>query len=120
MVLTSEEQKQAATAVRLLIEASGMSAILLRAIPGERLYGSDTAAYAEVGEFPVEWFPDPPTDLGKAIDAVAHVLPELEVLPEDQIRYGGSHYRVQTAQYERLFSVITHQILKLVRLHGNR
>jgi len=118
-LLSDPEKIRAADDVKELILASGQEAMLLRAVPGERLYGSDDAAFEEVGTFPLEFVETPPEDLNNKIDAVACVLPVQDVRPEDRVRTGADAFRVQTVEEERLFGVITHKVLKLVRLHGS-
>lgn len=118
-LLTDPERNRAAEDVRALILSSGQEALLLRAVPGERLYGSDDASYAEVGTIPLEFVETPPEDLNNKIDAVACVLPDADVRPEDHVRADGGEFRLQTVEEERLFGVVTHKVLKLVRLHGS-
>ena len=120
MTLLSDPEKiRAAEDVKELILASGQEAVLLRAVPGERLYGSDDASFAEVGTFPLEFVETPPEDLNNKIDAVACVLPDVDIRPEDHLRADNEEFRVQTVEEERLFGVVTHKVLKLVRLHGS-
>ena len=118
-LLTQGEKALAAGDVRDLILASGQEADLLRIEPGERLYGSDDASYAKVGSFRLEFVEIPPEDLSHKIDAVACVLPEVDVRPEDHVQESEITFRVQTVEDERLFGVLTHKVLKLVRLHGS-
>ena len=129
-LLTDNEKIQAAEDVRDLILASGQEAILLRSQPGGRLYGSDDATYTEAGSFPLEFVETPPEDLNNKIDAVACVLPDVDIRPEDHLRAPAcrdvrgagrddGEFRVQTVEEERLFGVVTHKVLKLVRLHGS-
>ena len=73
-LLTDPEKIRAAEDVRALILSSGQEALLLRAVPGERLYGSDDASYAEVGTIPLEFVETPPEDLNNKIDAAASSL----------------------------------------------
>lgn len=117
-LLTDREKSATKQDVRDLILASGQEAVLLRSEPGERLYGSDDADYAEVGSFPLEFVETPPEDLNHKIDAMACVLPDADVRPEDHVHDNGRRFRVQTVEEERLFGVVTHKVLKLVRLHG--
>ena len=118
-LLSDLEKAAAAGDVGELILASGQVAALLRAAPGERLYGSDDAAFVEVETFPLEFVETPPEDLANKIDATACVLPGLDVRPEDRVQNGADTFRVQTAAAERLFGVVTHKVLKLVRIHGS-
>jgi len=102
-----------------MILASGQTASLLRVSDGEHLYGTDDAPYAPVGEpFPLEFIPTPAEDFAQKIDAVACVLPNADVRPEDRIQVGAETYRVQTVKEERLFGVITHKVIKLVKHHA--
>ena len=118
-LLSDPEKTRAADDVKELILASGQEAMLLRAVSGERLYGSDDAAFEEIGTFSLEFVETPPEDLNNKIDAVACVLPVQDVRPEDRVQTGGDAFRIQTVEEERLFGVITHKVLKLVRLHGS-
>lgn len=80
MTLLSDPEKAAAAGdVRKLILACRQEAALLRAVPGERLYGSDDASFTEVETFPIEFIETPPEDLANKIDAMACVLPALDV-----------------------------------------
>lgn len=117
-LLSDLEKAAAAGDVGELILASGQEATLLRAVAGERLYGSDDAAFAEVETFPLEFIETPPEDLNNKIDATACVLPGLDVRSEDRVQNGADLFRVQTEAEERLFGVVTHKVLKLVRIHG--
>ena len=117
-LLTEREKALAATDVRALILASGQEADLLRSEPGERLYGSDDASYTNVGSFPLEFVETPPEELRDRIDATACVLPDLDVRPEDRVLLNEVTFRVQTVEEKRLFGIVTHKVLKLVRLHG--
>ena len=118
-LLTDGEKALAAGDVRNLILASDQEADLLRSEPGERLYGSDDASYVKVESFRLEFVQIPPEDLGHKIDAVACVLPEVDIQPEDRVQENELTFRVQTVEEERLFGVLTHKVLKLVRLHGS-
>jgi len=118
-LLSDPEKAAAAGDVKELILACGQEAALLRAVPGERLYGSDDASFTEVESFPLEFIEAPPEDLANKIDATACVLPGLDVRPEDRVQSGADVFRVQTVVEERLFGVATHKVLKLVRIHGS-
>jgi hypothetical protein len=118
-ILTDSEKVAAAAEVRSLITASGQSAALLRKQTGENLYGSDEGTFAEVCTFALELSETPPADLAKRADAVASVLPELDVRMEDRVRFGECYYRVQTVAPQSLFGVVTHKVLELVTLHGD-
>ena len=119
IILTDPEKAAAASQVRELIASSGQTAILLRKQTGENLYGSDEGEFAEVCQFLAELSGNPPKDLAKQADAVASVLPELDVRVEDRVRFAGSDYRVQTVVPQSLFGVLTHKVLELVVLHGD-
>lgn len=119
MRLLSDVEKAAAAAdVRELITSSGHTAILLRKQTGENLYGSDEGEFAEVCSFPLELSETPPKDLAKQADALASVLPELDVRVEDRVRFASRDFRVQTVSPQSLFGVLTHKVLELVKLHG--
>lgn len=118
MMLTESEKIQAAAEVRALILASGQTGKLLRAESGERLFGSDEAAFAQVCSLPLELVRTPPTDLAGKIDATASVLPDVDVRAEDRLEILGVMYRVQTVKPEFLFGAQTHQHLELAALHG--
>ena len=116
-LLSSAEQAQAAEQVRELITSSGQTAVLLRKQEGENLYGTDEGQFAEICSFPLELNRTPPVDLAKKIDAMASVLPELDVCATDRVRSAGIEYRIQTVVEESLFGVVTHTTLELVRLN---
>jgi len=118
MLLSESERAQAAAEVRALIESCGQGAEVFRAVAGERLYSSDPEGRTSLGTIALEFVADPPEDLGQKIDATASVLPDADVLAEDEIRFGGVAYRVQSVQEERLFGTLTHKTLALVRLHA--
>ena len=117
-LLNDREKALAGGDVRELILASGQEADLFRSEPGERLYGSDDASDTKVGSFPLEFVETPPEDLRDRIDALACVLPDLDIRPEDHVLHNEVTFRAQTVEVERLFGVMTHKVLKLVRLHG--
>jgi hypothetical protein len=48
-------------------------------VPGERLYGTDDAEYAEISVIPLELNETPPEELSGKIDALACVLPDADV-----------------------------------------
>jgi hypothetical protein len=118
MMLTEREKAEAAAEVQALILASGQTARLLRAQTGERLFGKDEVPFVEVCSFPLELVRTPPEDISRSIDAATSVLPDLDVHAEDRIEMGGTPYRIQTVEEQRLFGVLTHKTLKLVLLHG--
>ncbi len=118
-LLTEPEKRAAVRDVEELILASGQDATVLRSQPGERLYGSDDEAFAEVGTISLEFVETPPEDLVREkIDASAEILPSADVRAEDRLRTAAGKFRVQTMVEERLFGAVTHKTLKLVRLHG--
>ena len=120
MRLLSDAEKATATAeVRDLITSSDQTAVLLRKQQGEELYGSDESEFAEVCTFPLELNESPPKDLTKQVDALASVLPELDVRVEDRVRFEGRDYRVQTVAPQSLFGVVTHNVLELVKLYDS-
>ncbi len=118
MLLTDQEKKQAVRDVRELIVSSRITATVLRAVPGENLYGSDDGKYGPVGSIPVEIVHTPPESLAGKIDATVSVLPEADVLPEDRLQIETTTYRIQTLEEEHFFGTITHQSIKLVKIHG--
>ncbi len=118
-LLSDVEKATAAADVRELITSSGQTATLLRKQVGESLYGSDEGEFSEICSFPLELSETPPKDLAKQVDAVASVLPELDVRVEDRVRFDGRDFRVQTVSPQSLFGVLTHKVLELVVLHGD-
>ena len=118
-LLSDVERAAAAADVRELIASSGQTAALLRKRVGESLYGSDEGEFSEICSFPLELSETPPKDLAKQVDAVASVLPELDVRVEDRVRFDGRDFRVQTVSPQSLFGVVTHRVLELVVLHGD-
>jgi hypothetical protein len=118
-ILTDTEKSTAAAEIRELITSSGQTATLLRKDGGEDLYGSDEGSFAEVCTFSIELSETPPADLAKRVDALASVLPELDVSVEDRVRLYAEDYRVQTIVPQSLFGVVTHKVLELVKLHGD-
>jgi len=118
-LLSESEKSTAAAEVRELIISSGQTAVLSRKQQGEELYGSDEGEFAEVCTFPLELNETPPVYLAKKVDALASVLPELDVRVEDRVHLQGRDYRVQTIAPQSLFGVLTHKVVELVALHGN-
>jgi len=104
--------------VRALICGSGQEGTILRRETGENLYGHDEGQFNEVGTIPLELNRTPPDDLPGDIDAVASVLTEADVRAEDRLLAEGEAYRVQAVVEERLFGVVTHKSLRLVKLHA--
>ena len=60
MLLNDRERAEAVADVARLILSSGQTARVLRVVPGERLYGTDDAEYAEVSVIPLELNETPP------------------------------------------------------------
>ena len=117
MTLLSDTEKAVAAAdVRELITSSGQTATLLRKQIGESLYGSDDNEFSDICTFELEMTEIPPKDLAKQIDALACVLPELDVRVEDRVRIARCDYRVQTITPQSLFGILTHKVLELVTL----
>ncbi|HOZ46594.1 MAG TPA: hypothetical protein PLO37_06565 [Candidatus Hydrogenedentes bacterium] len=104
--------------MRALICGSGQEGTILRRETGENLYGHDEGQFNEVGTIPLELNRTPPDDLPGDIDAVASVLTEADVRAEDRLLAEGEAYRVQAVVEERLFGVVTHKSLRLVKLHA--
>ena len=117
-LLSDAERTVAAADVRELITSSGQTATLLRKQTGENLYGSDEGEFVEVCSFALELSETPPKDLAKQADALASVLPELDVRVEDRVHIQGRDFRVQTVAPQSLFGILTHKVLELVELHG--
>ena len=117
-LLSGPERAAAVSDVRALIAASSQGAAVLRREAGENLYGHDEGQFAQVDTIPLELNRTPPADLPGDIDAVASVLPEADVLAEDRLLTNSETYRVQTVVEERLFGVVTHKSLRLVKVHG--
>jgi len=87
-------------------------------VPGERLYGTDDAEYAEASLIPLELNETPPEELSGKIDALACVLPDTDVQGEDRLATGRETYRIQSVEEEHFFGTITHKKLQLVKLNG--
>ncbi len=102
--------------MRGLITSSGQAAVLLRKQAGENLYGTDEGTFAEICTFPLEINEAPPVDLTKKVDAIASVLPEIDVRVCDRVHFGANEYRVQAVTEESLFGTRTHKVLDLVLL----
>ena len=64
MLLNDRERAEAVADVARLILSSGQTARVLRVVPGERLYGTDDAEYAEVSVIPLELTKQPPAEAG--------------------------------------------------------
>jgi len=94
--LNDWERAEAVADVARLILSSGQTARVLRVVPGERLYGTDDAEYAEISVIPLELNETPPEELSGKIDALACVLPDADVQGEDRLATTGKPiaYRV--------------------------
>ena len=117
-LLSGPERASAVSDVRALICASGQEATLLRGEAGEGLFGHEEGQFTEVGVIPLELNQTPPEALPGGIDALASVLPEADVRAEDRLAIDDDVFRVQTVEKENLFGVVTHKVLKLVKIHG--
>jgi len=114
--------------VRQIILAAGQKG--RRLVPpasGERLYGSGDQDYVDAGEFPYEFVPKPQETLkAMGADAVISVLPDQELEVHDRVTFeggGATHlgtdtFEVITVVEERLFGVVTHKSVQLVKHHG--
>jgi hypothetical protein len=116
--VSETEQRQAVADVRAIILAAGQQAVIMRAVAGERIFGSDEADFLTVGTIPVECLPTPPEELAQKIDGIANVLPEADVQAQDHLTIGGLPYRVQSVREKRWFGVVTHKVVSLVQVHG--
>ena len=115
MLLNDRERAEAVADVARLILSSGQTA---RVVPGERLYGTDDAEYAEVSVIPLELNETPPEELSGKIDALACVLPDANVRGEDRLAADRETYRIQSVEEEHFFGTVTHKNLQLVKLNG--
>ena len=129
MAILSDAEKAAAVAdVREMILAAGQKGHrLVPPVTGERLYGSDEQEYVDAGEFAYEFVPKPQETLkAMGADAVISVLPEQELEVNDRVTFeggGDAHlgtdtFEVLTVVEERLFGVVTHKSVQLVKHHG--
>jgi hypothetical protein len=118
MLLSEKERAEAVADVARLILSSGQTAMVQRIVPGERLYGSDDETYIDIAEIPLELKETPPEELSDKIDAVASMLPDADVSSEDRLKTDSETYRIQSVEPAHFFGVVTHKILKLVKLHG--
>jgi hypothetical protein len=127
-ILTDAEKAAAAADVRKMILAAGQRG--RRLVPpasGERLYGSDEQEYEDAGDVTFEFVPTPAETLNKlGADAVVSMLPDEAVEVNDRLRFEGDGalhlgtdvFRVITVVEERLFGVVTHKSVHLVKHHG--
>ena len=126
-LLTTAEKASVLADVRELILAAGQKG--RRFVPpasGERLYGSDEQEYTDAGEFAYEFVPTPQETLkAMGADAVISVLPDQGIEPNDRVTFEGSGathlglnmFRVLTVVEERLFGLVTHKTVQLVKHH---
>ena len=127
-ILTDPEKAAAVADVREMILAAGQKGRRLTPpSQGERLYGSDEQEYDDAGEISFEFVPKPVETLKKlGADAVISVPPEQEIEPNDRVLFQGdgtlhlgtNMFRVITVVEERLFGVVTHKSVHLVKHHG--
>ncbi|HRT95147.1 MAG TPA: hypothetical protein P5532_12040 [Planctomycetota bacterium] len=127
-ILTEAEKAAIVADVREMILAAGQKG--RRLVPpasGERLYGSDEQEYQDAGEFDCEFVPTPHETLrAMGADAVISVLPEQEIEVGDRVTFEGggaahlgvSTFKVITVVEERLFGLVTHKTVQLVKHHG--
>ncbi|MFZ2630564.1 MAG: hypothetical protein WA081_18120 [Desulfosalsimonadaceae bacterium] len=109
MLLNDRERAEAVADVARLILSSGQTARVLRVVPGERLYGTDDAEYAEISVIPLELNETPPEELSGKIDALACVLPNADVQGEDCLASDRETYRIQSVEEEHFFGTVTHK-----------
>ncbi len=119
-LLTENEKAQSARDVRQLILAADTEAAVTRCVPGENLFGHEDETFAPIGTIAIELNRTPPPQLQATVDAVASILPEVDVKEEDRLEVPGEAYRVQTIVEESLFGIVTHRTLQLVRIHGSQ
>lgn len=117
-LLSRHTRTKAISLIENIILSHGNNAVVFRADSDEQLYGSDDANFVEVGTIPIEMVATPHAELNNSVDALACLLPKEDVRPEDHLKIDGETYRVQTVTKQDLFGVVTHIVLKLVRLHG--
>ena len=126
-ILTQAEKAAVLADVREMILAAGQKG--RRLVPpasGEKLYGSDEPDYTDAGEFAYEFVPTPQETLkAMGADAVISVLPEQEIEAGDRVTSeggGAAHlgvtlFKVLTVVEERLFGLVTHKTIQLVKHH---
>lgn len=117
-ILSDAEKARSVADVQAIILASGEEASVWRAQPAEGLFGQEDEVFSEIGMIAVELNRTPPVDLPGEIDAIACVLPGADVRERDRLQCGNETYRVQTVVQERLFGIVTHCVLRLVKIHG--
>lgn len=116
MLLTEAELKDAAREIEKIILSSRQTAVVQRALAGEKLYATDDGQFIEVGQIAVELLPTSPEDLSGKIDATVAMLPSEDIRTEDRLVIADTVYRVQTVVAEHLFGTVTYQTAKLVKL----
>jgi len=126
-ILTEAEKAAIVADVREMILAAGQKGNrLVPPAPGERLYGSDEQEYTDAGEFDYEFVATPQETLkAMGADAVISALPEQEIEVGDRVTFGGgggAHlgtdtFKVITVVEERLFGLVTHKTVQLVKHH---
>lgn len=127
-ILTETEKAAVVADVREMILAAGQRGRrLVPPIAGERLYGSDEQEYQDAGEIVFEFVPTPAETLSRlGADAVISVLPEQGIETNDRVRFEGDGslhlgtdtFKALTVVEERLFGVVTHKSVHLVKHHG--
>ena len=128
-ILTDSEKAAAVADVReMILAAEQKGRRLTPPGQGERLYGSDEQDYDDAAEISYEFVPKPAETLKKlGADAVISVLPDQEIEPNDRVTFEGSGlthlgtntFKVITVVEERLFGVVTHKTIHLVKHHGD-
>ena len=118
MLLNRQEQMDAVRDVRELIMAGGSTAKWLRPASGPRLYARDECPFTELGELIVELNEKPRTELNQKLDAIGSILPDVAIREEDVLEIGQRRFRIQAIKEERLFEIVTHLRVDLVRVHG--
>ena len=128
-ILTEAEKAAIVADVRAMILAAEQKGHrLVPPAPGEKLYGSDEQEYTDAGEFAYEFVPKPQETLkAMGADAVISVLPEQGIGVGDRVTFEGSGaahlgvtlFRVITVVEERLFGLVTHKTVQLVKHHGS-
>lgn len=118
-LLTAPEKTRSAAAVAALIEASGLTATLLRRTGPESRYGEEDSEYADTGiTFPFELHPKSKDTIGEDThDAEIHILPSLDLHEEDRVAFNAETYKVLNVVEENLFGAITHKVARLARVY---
>lgn len=116
MLLSQRELKDVLENVYQIILSSGITAKVLRA-SADDLYGPEETAHAEIAIIPIDMTETPPEDISRNIDATVSVLPSEDVKENDHLVIGDHTYRAQSVENAYFFGIITHKIIKLVKLH---